>query len=93
MYSLVIVNNEEIKNTKVVYKNVVKSLRHKEWYEFKVNYIKLELMMFVKLLCLVLMIKGIFLMMILKVWLIFIRMEKSIESTESSKVNKINRIK
>ena len=104
MYSLVIINNEEIKNTKGVYNNVVKNLRHKEYVDalFKRNLIrhkmiwiqsklhKLELMMFVKLLCLVLMIKGIFLMMILKVWLIFIRLEKSIES---SKVNKINRIK
>ena len=42
MYSLVIVNNEEIKNTKVVYKNVVKSLRHKEYVDalFKRNLIR-----------------------------------------------------
>ena len=42
MYSLVIVNNEEIRNTKGVYKNVVKNLRHKEYVDalFKRNLIR-----------------------------------------------------
>ena len=33
MYSLVIVNNEEIKKAKVVNKNVVKNIRHKEYVD------------------------------------------------------------
>ena len=42
MYSLVIINNEEIKNTKGVYNNVVKNLRHKEYVDalFKINLIR-----------------------------------------------------
>ena len=42
MYSLVIVNNEEIENTKGVYKNAVKNLRHKEYVDalFKRNLIR-----------------------------------------------------
>ena len=42
MYSLVIINNEEIKNTKGVYNNVVKNLRHKEYVDalFKRNLIR-----------------------------------------------------
>ena len=88
MYSLVIVDNEEIKKAKPANKNVVKNKRHKEYIDvlfnkilirykkkrIQVNSIELELMMFVKFICLVLMIKGIFLMMVLLFWLIFIKM-------------------
>ena len=60
MYFLIAVDGEEIKKAKGVNKNVVKNIRHEEkifcliiklwdkkWKEFKVNYIVLELMMFV----------------------------------------------
>ena len=71
MYILIDVNDEEIKIAKGVNKNV-ENTRHKEfvdalfnknwqdteWNKFKVNYIKFELMMFAKFLCLVLMIKD-----------------------------------
>ena len=71
MYILIDVNGEEIKIAKGVNKNV-ENTRHKEfvdalfnknwqdteWNKFKVNYIKFELMMFAKFLCLVLMIKD-----------------------------------
>ena len=72
MYSLVDVDGKEKKTAKGVNRVVVQNTRHKdfvdvsfgrevgdtEWKEFKVNYIKLELMMLVKFLCLVLMIKD-----------------------------------
>ena len=72
MYSLINVDGKENKKAKGVNKNVVKNIRHKEyidilfnkkwwnikWKEFKVNCIELELIMFAKCLCLVLMIKG-----------------------------------
>ena len=88
MYSLVIVDNEEIKKAKPANKDVVKNKRHKEYIDvlfnkilirykkkrIQVNSIELELMMLVKFICLVLMIKGIFLMMVLLFWLIFIKM-------------------
>ena len=104
MYSLVIANNEEIKKEKGVNKNIVKNIRHKEymlmfclikvwsdlkWKEFKVNYSESELMMFVKFLCLVLMIRGKFFMMVLVVYLIFIKIS---EVNKISKINEINRI-
>ena len=104
MYSLVIANNEEIKKEKGVNKNIVKKIRHKEyilmfclikigsdlkWKEFKVNYSELELMMFVKFLCLVLMIRGKFFMMVLVVYLIFIKIS---EVNKINKINEINRI-
>ena len=37
MYSSVIVNNEEIKKAKVVNKNVVKNIRHKEYVDVLFN--------------------------------------------------------
>ena len=37
MYSLVIVNNEEIKKAKVVNKNVIKNIRHKKYVDFLFN--------------------------------------------------------
>ena len=62
MYSLVMVDDKEMKKTKGINKNVVDNVRHKEytdvffikkwwdmiWKEFKVNCIKWEPMMFVK---------------------------------------------
>ena len=88
MHSLVTVNNKEIKNAKDVNKNIVKKIKHKECVDAIFNKIlvrhkmkriqsklhKLEPIMFPKLFCLVLMMKGIFLMMVLVVWPIFIRM-------------------
>ena len=69
-------DSEEVKQTKGVNKNVVKKIRYKEFAdvlfnkkmirhnmnikEFTVNYIELELMMFVKFHCLLLMIKDIY---------------------------------
>ena len=72
MYSLIDLDGKENKKSKGVNKNVVKNIRHKEFVdvlfnkkmmrqkmkEFKGNCIKLELMMFVKFLCLVFMIKD-----------------------------------
>ena len=51
----------EIKKTKEVNKNIIKNIRHKEFVvvllvKNKVNYIELELMVFAKFLCLLLMI-------------------------------------
>ena len=60
-----------------------------KWKEFKVNYSESELMMFVKFLCLVLMIRGKFFMMVLVVYLIFIKIS---EVNKISKINEINRI-
>ena len=51
--------------------NILLSIK---WREIRVQCIELELLMFVKLHCLVLMTKGIFLMMALIVWLIFMKM-------------------
>ena len=86
MFSLVTVNNEEIKKAKGVNRNVVKNIRDKEctvlliknlrrhkMKRIQSNYIELELKIFVKFLCRVLMIKDILLMMVLIAWLIFIK--------------------
>ena len=51
--------------------NILLSIK---WREIRVQCIELELLTFVKLHCLVLMTKGIFLMMALIVWLIFMKM-------------------
>ena len=61
MYSLIDVHGKEIKKTKEVNKNIIKNIRHKEFVvvllvKNKVNYIELELMVFAKFLCLLLMI-------------------------------------
>ena len=72
MYSLIVESSKEIKKAKGVNKNVVKNIGIKnmlmfwlikkwwavKWKEFKANYIELELMMFEKFLCLVLVIKD-----------------------------------
>ena len=72
MYSLIVESSEEIKKAKGFNKNVVKNIGIKnmlmfwlmkkwwdiKWKEFEANYIELELMMFVKFLCVVLMIKD-----------------------------------
>ena len=82
MYSQVTVDNEEIKKAKGVNDNVVKNIRHrkytdvlfhKKWKELKVNYMKLELMMFVKFNCLALVSKDMYQVMTLVVSLIFIK--------------------
>ena len=72
--SLVIEDNEKIKKAKGVNKSIIKNKRHREYIdvlfnkkmtrhkikEFKVNYVKLKLVMFIKFLCLVLMIKDMY---------------------------------
>ena len=71
MYSLVNVDGVENKKAKGLNKTVAKNTRHKEFADVlfnektgkthnqkKANYIELELMMFAKFLCLVLMIKD-----------------------------------
>ena len=72
--SLVIEDNEKIKKAKGVNKSIIKNKRHREYIdvlfnkkmtrhkikEFKVNYMKLKLGMFIKFLCLVLMIKDMY---------------------------------
>ena len=72
MYSIVTVDNKEIKKAKGVNKNVVKNRKHKEigdvllnkkmmrhkMKRIQKNYIELELMMFVKFFCPILMIKD-----------------------------------
>ena len=85
MYSLVAIDGREVKKAKKVNKNVVKSIRHEEFVdslfntkimrhkEFKANCIKLELMLFVRFLCLPLMMKDTYQVMELIVWLIFIK--------------------
>ena len=72
--SLVTEDNEKIKKAKGVNKSIIKNKRHREYInvlfnkkmtrhkikEFKVNYMKLKLVMFIKFLCLVLMIKDMY---------------------------------
>ena len=74
MYSLIAVDSEEVKKAKGVNKNVVKKVKHKEYIDALFNkkmirhktkriqskLQKLEIMMFVRSHCLVLMIKDIF---------------------------------
>ena len=57
MYSLIDTDGEEVAKAKGMNKNIVEKIRHKK---FKVNYIELELLMFVRFHCLVLMIKDIY---------------------------------
>ena len=57
MYSLIDTDGEEVAKAKGMNKNIVEKIRHKK---FKVNYIELELLMFVRFHCLVLMIKYIY---------------------------------
>ena len=88
MYFLVVVGGEEIKKAKGVNKNVVKNIRHKEYVDvlFNQNFIRHKMKRIqskvhrigtydvckISLFCL--MIKDIFLMMVLIVWLIFKKM-------------------
>ena len=71
MYSLIAVYGEEVKKENGVNKNIIKNIKLKRylmlclikkwwditWREFKVNCIELELILFAKLHCLILMIK------------------------------------
>ena len=88
MHSLVIASNEETNKAKGINKNAVRNIRHKEYIDvlFNKNVIrhkmkrihskldKIGTLKIVKFLYLVLIIKGIFLMMVLVVWVFFIKM-------------------
>ena len=64
MYSLVIVNNEEIKEAKAINKNVVKSISLQELHWFGNKLHRIVTYDVLKSLCLVLMGKCILLMMV-----------------------------
>ena len=85
MYSLTDADGNENRKAKGDNKNVVNNTIHEEFVATlfnkkimrhnmkRVNRIELELMIFVRFLCLVLMIKDTYQMMALIVWLIFIK--------------------
>ena len=90
MYSLVNVGAKENKKAKGFNKGVASSIRHKKLLMFylvgkwrdterknlKVDCIELELMMFVRFKCLVMMIRDTYETMQLIVWLIFIKIRE-----------------
>ena len=88
MYSLIVLDSEEIKKAKGVNKNVVKNRRHTKYVDVLFNKTLIKHKMkkiqsklhrigtynVCKILYLAFMIKCIFLMMVITVWLIFIKM-------------------